>query len=800
MDPRQYNSPLEYLQSRGYAVAISANGSELRIKCPFCGHHNEKCYINNFTGLWHCFHCLEKGTWKFLLERFNDANAVVSLKEQEEKEEEILTPIDFEIIEEHHQELLKQKELLKWLKTEWGWNENTIIRGKLGWTRRFLTFPIIDSTGNYLNIKYRTDPTRTNSKGFYGLTGRNTPKIYNQQLLYTNPDYIIICEGEKDCLTLYQQGFNAVTSTGGVDSFKDEWLELFKDIPKVYICFDNDKYNDIRNVGGIAALELQEKFKVKNINVYIIQLPDPNYIEKKLDITNFFIDKKKKREDFQKLMADAQGIPLNEDEVGRFIVSFQDDNQILETVYTEDKKAPIKFCIYNFKTQKIEYKKSFDLNGERITPLSNSIALHVKLPSAAVFIDEDELDKQIITFLNKYCYIEEKNLFFTLLYIKLTWIFDSQTVVPYLRTSGMPGTGKTRFLDTIGALCYRSVILNGAISEAALFRIISICKPTLIINEFDRLNNDEKALFTIILNNGYEAGKPVPRVEGDKIREIVNYDVYSPKIFATIDRFKDSALESRIISLESKEFPTESRNRFPVILKKDFFNTAVSIRNALLGFRLKFFQNAGQDAGRVAGQIHEYEKTRPADLGSLRVSGSGLGVKNTKEEIFLNINEFDGRIRQTFYPLLSVLKEKDIGQFIEYVKEYQKQITRTRADELLGVIATAIIINYDTVLDVSIKILTEEVNKNVDKVQTPQSIGWHLKRLGIFTKEQGHDKIKYLILTEEKIEFLRRRYIINEEPIKNDGLSIENSQIPEPKQILLKETGKEEMTIWNPKI
>ena len=107
MDPRQYNSPLEYLQSRGYAVAISANGSELRIKCPFCGHHNEKCYINNFTGLWHCFHCLEKGTWKFLLERFNDANAVVSLKEQEEKEEEILTPIDFEIIEEHHQELLK---------------------------------------------------------------------------------------------------------------------------------------------------------------------------------------------------------------------------------------------------------------------------------------------------------------------------------------------------------------------------------------------------------------------------------------------------------------------------------------------------------------------------------------------------------------------------------------------------------------------------------------------------------------------------------------------------------------------
>ena len=60
--------------------------------------------------------------------------------------------------------------------------------------------------------------------------------------------------------------------------------------------------------------------------------------------------------------------------------------------------------------------------------------------------------------------------------------------------------------------------------------------------------------------------------------------------------------------------------------------------------------------------------------------------------------------------------------------------------------------------------------------------------------------LKYLILTEEKIEFLRRRYIINEEPIKNDGLSIENSQIPEPKQILLKETGKEEMTIWNPKI
>jgi len=51
----------------------------------------------------------------------------------------------------------------------------------------------------------------------------------------------MICEGEFDRLVLYSLGIPAITSTAGAGTFKKEWIEHFKDLKKIYICFDNDK-------------------------------------------------------------------------------------------------------------------------------------------------------------------------------------------------------------------------------------------------------------------------------------------------------------------------------------------------------------------------------------------------------------------------------------------------------------------------------------------------------------------------------------------------------------------------------
>lgn len=778
LNNQEYKNPQEYLQNKGYSLALC--GSELRMRCPFCQHPNDKFYINSCNGLWHCFHCMEGGNWKQLLEKLNDPEAQVVLVEPQ-PQDIILSAIDLSLVEEQHLEFKKQTMLKKWLKDKWGWNDNSTEWAKIGWTGRYLTMPIINCRGECVNIKKRLDPTRlasTDFKGFIGVAGRSAA-LYNEQILYDNPDYIIICEGEKDCLILHQYGFNAVTTTQGAGGFKSEWLEMFREIPKIYICLDNDKYAVSGNTGQLAADNLASKFKDIDINTFLIRLPDPTYIAKKMDVTNFFIDQKKKREDFQELMANAEGMSLTENENLFQVGGAETENFVAETVYNSNDKEPYKFCVFDKATGKVSYKLSIKVKDETVYPLVSPI---VHLPEKAEFVEEADLDKAITDFISTYCWMEDKNLFLATIYIKYSWIFDQYSVVPYLRSSGMPGTGKTRFNDAVGILCYRPVILNGGVSEAALFRIVDMYKPTLVINEFDRLNSDEKSLFTTILNNGYEKGKEVVRVEGEKVRTLKFFKVFCPKIFATIDRFKDSALESRIISLESKEFPTDLRNNYPVILDDEYFEKAKKVRNMLLGFRFGHFCESAASLPRVcnldspgtsstANGLSESSNNRlapdlivvPIQSPTLRVCESVIPERGGLKKIFLDVLEFSGRTRQTFYPLLSVLKPEDIDQFIKYVKEYQNDIISLRGTEDLGIIATTIIRLYQDSPEVLVKTLREEVNLQIDKEISPQKMRWHLKKLKIETDTVGHQNMKFLILTPECVAELSNKFIPREE-------------------------------------
>src|SRR2546425_944965 len=78
-------------------------------------------------------------------------------------------------------------------------------------------------------------------------------------------------------------------------------------------------------------------------------------------------------------------------------------------------------------------------------------------------------------------------------YVLLTWIYDDFNEVPYLRVRGDAGSGKTRFLLTLGSLCYKPVFASGASTASPLFRILDICRGTLIIDESDFRFSDEKA-------------------------------------------------------------------------------------------------------------------------------------------------------------------------------------------------------------------------------------------------------------------------------------------------------------------
>src|SRR5205085_10842443 len=104
-------------------------------------------------------------------------------------------------------------------------------------------------------------------------------------------------------------------------------------------------------------------------------------------------------------------------------------------------------------------------------------------------------------------------------YVLLSWVYDGFNELPYLRLRGDYGTGKTRFLLTVGSLCYKPIFASGASTVSPLFRIIDAIQGTLVIDEGDFRLSDERAEIVKILNNGNARGFPVLRSEVTSSRE-----------------------------------------------------------------------------------------------------------------------------------------------------------------------------------------------------------------------------------------------------------------------------------------
>src|SRR5207244_5816333 len=104
-----------------------------------------------------------------------------------------------------------------------------------------------------------------------------------------------------------------------------------------------------------------------------------------------------------------------------------------------------------------------------------------------------------------------------------------------LRERGDYGSGKTRFLLVVGALCYKPIFASGASTTSPLFRIMDAFRGTLILDESDFRLSDERAEIVKILNCGNARGFPVLRTEVNRAKEFDPraYTVFGPKIVAT---------------------------------------------------------------------------------------------------------------------------------------------------------------------------------------------------------------------------------------------------------------------------
>lgn len=407
------------------------------------------------------------------------------------------------------------------------------------------------------------------------------------------------------------------------------------------------------------------------------------------------------------------------------------DGLLYEQIY--DNKTQ-KSCFINEKGETVD---DF-LLGDFVYAPMDKIFLEknvVVLPSGISDYDTVEtLDKEISDFISYWVGVSDDFRQKCVWYTRLTRLLENINTTPYLRVLGSPGSGKTRFLDTVGGLCYKPLFIGGAVKSAPIYRIMDSWKGSAIFDEMTLKISDESADIIQILNCGYQKGKSVLRCEKDSLK-VIPFDPFGPKIIAQRKTFYDTALESRCIS----EVMSIEEDK-PIDLNNEFYNKRDELQNKLLKYRFDTYN-------KVDNSIY------------------------TK----INFGSVIPRVRQSFAPFAILFTEcPDI--LVNYVMKQNEEVISKNAESFEGILINAYAETRDKFdedqngpkmfsdCNITASDLKESLVKkgwNKDKI-SPITISKTLHNLGFKTEMKRLPKgkpIRRLIIEDRKWNMLKSMYM-----------------------------------------
>ena len=347
--------------------------------------------------------------------------------------------------------------------------------------------------------------------------------------------------------------------------------------------------------------------------------------------------------------------------------SHRDESVIVELAWNVQAGAP-DFVVYDRKTGSVSRQDSVETTVGRlvlpeftrhiVTP-GGDVEGAVLVPTEPDFGRGDEIDDEVLrqdvrAFVNRYVELPNGMDFVAVEYALFSWVFDSFDELPYLSFRTVDcGRGKSRALETVGAVCYRPLIVGGGSSSAAILRMLDRLGGTLVCDEFDHASDTELAAnLTKILNQGFQRRRPLIKCVGED-NTPTPFKCYGPKIFALRQGLGDDATESRIISIRMHQ---RTRGDIPLTLPRARFDAeALAIRNRLLAWRF-----------RRIGQV----STRPELANAL----------------------LEDRHNQIGLPLLSIARSADVRQrIVDALRSQQESVAQERADSLAGEVLAVIV-------------------------------------------------------------------------------------------------------------
>lgn len=182
--------------------------------------------------------------------------------------------------------------------------------------------------------------------------------------------------------------------------------------------------------------------------------------------------------------------------------------------------------------------------------------------------DTSELLAETVAFLRRFVVFANSSQALALaLWVLHTFAFDAADVTPYpIITGPERRCGKTLVLDVLSLLVRSPWRIDGAPSEAVLFRTIEARQPTVLLDEVDvyfATGGERTEHMRALLNAGNRRGATVPRCVGPNF-DVRDFNIFAPKLLAGIDAstWPDTIRDRGIVIGLRRKLATESVERF----------------------------------------------------------------------------------------------------------------------------------------------------------------------------------------------------------------------------------------------
>jgi hypothetical protein len=336
----------------------------------------------------------------------------------------------------------------------------------------------------------------------------------------------------------------------------------------------------------------------------------------------------------------------------------------------------------------------------------------------------NELWNEIKAFIYEHLFLPDENLYDVLTaWVFASWIPEVWTVIPYIFFYGPVASGKTRGLEVLHRLSYRA-IMSSNISSAALFRACEAWKPSLILDETEIYNKQEKNEIIGLLNSGYRRGQFAIRVKTTERGEILEcFDVFGFKALAGTEGLAKT-LESRSIMIRM----LKNRRKVKLHVNEEKAN---DLRAKLLSWRLRTL---------TSGELCEVCEGFMKRIGQLGFDS--------------------GRLEELFQCLLAVAND---GR--ESILHYAEKMNEMRLfEEATSIEAEVIEIMLNSNLGLfNNVILTKDVTEkfNSDRVEREKVkssyVGWTIRRLGFEARHTRHGN--GWLFDRERLNYLKQIYL-----------------------------------------